>query len=1004
MAESQHAEAQKQFVPERVKHAPEPEGEQAAALIQRATVPSFQGGRIDPRQLTPQTILYLQRTIGNQAVGQLLQQQGLRRSTGLMAESSPTVPVTPAHHTSPSVTHHSVVARVQRQMFPRVSAYKQEMEDRLSAADELIDPPMVAKYGARQEAPGQTPVQPLRWQVTMGAPSMVYTPVRRLNHPGTAGTRLPSIQRVVSSAQANIGVEVVNRTGDIGTITAVDNTKKYQGNPIGVVVKIFATFGTVKKEFFSTNDDYTVKGGQAQRPVITQVFRNPDQYSFEGWFTYLAKELPDGDLKEKLITWGMAYRDGTPLPPHTFDDTDKLAQLQAMLSAGFVGKQETGMLPASQAFSVPYHGQPKGAEKGYESLALPDLQKTGLVYRSDSRLYSSPNPSHQTIRKHGGSLARSRLDDNMLIGMNMDKPWNPFRDRRLRETLLLRKQSVDNDLRNVVSVAVDPRDSVKFPLPGGEGAGVGGTDTAHLYVIWTPKVMDTTKLIEQETGASSFGRGELGVVNIPDNLHLIHIETQRFYKDHNVSYVAGKIGKVELLQANELYMQLPPATRDGLFQVIELLHGGTLSWLVHRTPEDDPRHTEINQMIADDKSCTIDFPYDGQVIQESSYDVRMSRQPTVKVVAMMVKDPDGNSKVLDNRWAGAGANGSVLEWFKWDGSVPGTYTLTAKAARPDGSAFTTPERRIRYAPTEQPSVADPRGELGTRLHQLRQMHGQELGFISAPLMGESLKMPATTIQVEKNSAATSPMSNVNKVEVQIDTGGWQPMQGTSPWTYPWQDYAPGAHDVTARFTYDQSKTFVTEPRRITYVPGHDYEITTPAIGAALDQATSEIKVETDAGIANVDVTVSAGTKTSSPNVPSGGRVIWPFTWTGYGFGEHTVKAKAARAAQGGNAKDHSVDLPERKVRYPGIVIEHPRQDEVIVPGPHYAIHAIGVGGMSAGVITVRVWRDNKVLQEGNARQETNGWWYDLHHLLAGYYKVVFTANNVETPERSFRVR
>ncbi len=72
MAESQHAEASKQAAPERVERTRELEGEEPAILVQRAVAPTFQGGRIDPRRLTPQAILALQRTAGNRAVNALL--------------------------------------------------------------------------------------------------------------------------------------------------------------------------------------------------------------------------------------------------------------------------------------------------------------------------------------------------------------------------------------------------------------------------------------------------------------------------------------------------------------------------------------------------------------------------------------------------------------------------------------------------------------------------------------------------------------------------------------------------------------------------------------------------------------------------------------------------------------------------------------------------------------------------------------------------------------------
>jgi hypothetical protein len=75
MAESQQAEAARQPAPERVERSRELAGEEPASLLQRAVAPTFQGGRIDPRRLTPQAILALQRTAGNNAVNALLRRQ-----------------------------------------------------------------------------------------------------------------------------------------------------------------------------------------------------------------------------------------------------------------------------------------------------------------------------------------------------------------------------------------------------------------------------------------------------------------------------------------------------------------------------------------------------------------------------------------------------------------------------------------------------------------------------------------------------------------------------------------------------------------------------------------------------------------------------------------------------------------------------------------------------------------------------------------------------------------
>jgi hypothetical protein len=74
MVEPQHAEAATHRAPTRVESMSEHADEEPEASAQRAVASTFRHGRIDPRGLTPQGIMLLQRTAGNAAVNHLLQQ------------------------------------------------------------------------------------------------------------------------------------------------------------------------------------------------------------------------------------------------------------------------------------------------------------------------------------------------------------------------------------------------------------------------------------------------------------------------------------------------------------------------------------------------------------------------------------------------------------------------------------------------------------------------------------------------------------------------------------------------------------------------------------------------------------------------------------------------------------------------------------------------------------------------------------------------------------------
>ncbi len=360
----------------------------------------------------------------------------------------------------------------------------------------------------------------------------------------------------------------------------------------------------------SQHQDTYGMGTKTEQYPSGNVFPNPAEYSFEWWFNYLWAEVPDSAAKEKialhewvkneykrapdldvleqavrklpfLASWISEAQSGTP-------DPEKLEKLQQLLGLGFIRKDESDFAPVGKLSEGP-----QGENTQYHKTMLPPLNKTGLVYRSDSR-----NP--ETIRAHGGSKPRSRLDQDKLAEMNMDKPWNPFSKPIARNAMWLRKGKVDNDLNTVVSLAVDPRDAVKFPLPGSSKTGgekvSGESDHANLYIIWIHEALDTTGIVQKELEASPFGRGELGAVNVPNNAHLVHIETERAFAEGNVAYVAGAIHNVTLIQPDSVYLSLPFATRQALVELVSQLNGGSLGWLVHGTPEqDNKRHEEIEK-------------------------------------------------------------------------------------------------------------------------------------------------------------------------------------------------------------------------------------------------------------------------------------------------------------------------------------------------------------------------------------------------------------------------
>ena len=352
-----------------------------------------------------------------------------------------------------------------------------------------------------------------------------------------------------------------------------------------------------KQEEQTEQKAFDTRIGDAFGPITPAPLLPPvKDYDFAWWFNYMWSEARVADMASRaaVLCWAEKRQGRDPVTKaggdpqleeiaKRFEGHDDKAILEVLLSLGFLG------LSTADTKKVADLSEGEQGEKSeYFKVELPALAQTGLVYRSDSR-------APDTIRSHGGSKARSHLSADKLAEVGLDQNWNPFSAPARLKQFWLRLGMVDNDLQTVVSLAVDPRDAVKFPLPGSkksDGSTVsGGKDEAHLYVVWIrdKQVIDTSAEIQQKTGASRFGRGELGALDVPYGTHLVHILTERYFQDNKVDYVAGKVKKVELIQPDATYLKLPDVTRLALFKVVELLTGGQLGWLVHK-----PGYKEAN--------------------------------------------------------------------------------------------------------------------------------------------------------------------------------------------------------------------------------------------------------------------------------------------------------------------------------------------------------------------------------------------------------------------------
>jgi hypothetical protein len=481
---------------------------------------------------------------------------------------------------------------------------------------------------------------------------------------------------------------------------------------------------------------------QQTGPVLAreEPFPQARKYSFEWWFNYFAAETRRfGAATPEVDAWAAAYHGyritgilpAGPAPVNALgldyqmtDAGDKFRVLDSLLNSGMIAVPETDVarvVPLSQA-----HVEGQDEEAGYPRL-LPDLQTTGLVYRSDSRKPTSSRAGEPSIQAHGGSKPRTRQrqnNDEVLRSMNMLEQWNPLKHQTVRESLLVRLGKQDNDLNAVVSIAADPRDAVKFPLPGGDLAGGGqvqGTsDVAHLYVIYIPlasRVLDTSRVISEETETRQghavdwFGRGELGSPGVTFEQHLLHLETDRGWAtSDSEAYVVGKVRLVEPLNQN-VWATLPQPTQDALQDLlVKFGAGGALQWLVHGKPaKGNVQHQALEERVHADRALTM-YPHEADVIDWPNYTIKVrTADDALSVDVSIDSGPIKGGAAVQQQEAlrRAGVRGTVQQqprrdgrdwYFDWRGYKQGEHKIRAVAHYANGRDESAPVRTITYSP------------------------------------------------------------------------------------------------------------------------------------------------------------------------------------------------------------------------------------------------------------------------------------------------------------------
>jgi hypothetical protein len=202
--------------------------------------------------------------------------------------------------------------------------------------------------------------------------------------------------------------------------------------------------------------------------------------------------------------------------------------------------------------------------------------------------------------------------------------WNPFHKPERRQKMYLRKNSQDNALESVVSVAHDVRDTVTFPKPnqtiGAGGLTTGGEETITIYVVSISKAMDTSGLALDLWNADRWKRGEVGAFEVPAEDHLARFTVRRFYDPRVDSFVVGKVTDFKVLASKERLADLSPAARLGMDQLTTKWDAGAISWLRFGDPEaGNTRHAAMEKLWQ---------------LGHDQADILSLRSPTIKKIAM----------------------------------------------------------------------------------------------------------------------------------------------------------------------------------------------------------------------------------------------------------------------------------------------------------------------------------------------------------------------------------
>ena len=326
-------------------------------------------------------------------------------------------------------------------------------------------------------------------------------------------------------------------------------------------------------------------------------------------------------------------------------------------------------------------------------------------------------------------------------------------------------------------------------------------------------------------------------------------------------------------------------------------------------------------------------------------------------------DPDGSVKIVEfyNGSVKIGEKTSAPWSFTWSNVPEGTYNISAVAT--DDLNAKTPSAPVKVTVNQPPPVINQPPSVS----------------ITNPVNGSVFTAPAT---ITISADATDADGLVSKVE--FFNGTSKLGERTSkPWTYTWNNVAPGNYTITAVATDNASAKTTSTIVTITVNAYPEVSITSPVSGSNFT-APANITIaakasDSDGSIASVEFFNGENSLSVLTSAP------WSFSWSDVPEGTYTI---TAAATDNNNAKTISAPVTITVNQPPYVSIINPVNGSVFTAPATISISADATD--TDGLVSkVEFFNGTTKLGERTSKP----WTYTWNNVAHGYYTITAVATD-----------